>query len=628
MATFFWFNGTGTWDNASTANWGTSTNGGGAPAGPPTAADTAVFDANSGAGTVSIAATAAALVVTAGRALTYNATGGPTFGAVTVTAGSWITGAFTHTYTSFSSTSGTRTLTLDNSTINITGTSGTPWNVSTAGTLTLSVTSTTINYTGGAAGVTTTFTAGGGSIWSGATVVFTAAGTIQLTSGPTFKSFSSTSTTNKLDSLLLTGNLTIAASGSLVLAGNSTVNRAFVRSSTLGTQLTVSVPSTATVTLTNVDFQDIASAGTFGTWTGTSLGDCLGNSGITFDPSVSLTWDTSKTGAQNWSGSNWLGTTNRVPLPQDDVVLPAIGSATTITMDMPRIGRNQDWSAFNRTMAAGSAYTVFGNQILGASNTIAAVTTTLAGRGAQTITSNGKAFNNTININAFGGSYTLQDNLSTPSGIQVNNGTFAGGPFDLTALSLGSSSTPTRAISGSGTWSFTGTSGTLWNASGSGLTTTAFTGTIKFTGNVTTTITFAGNGLTYPNFWWSSTTATGTLIIAGANTFNDFKINRTTARTIQFPAGPQTITSWTDESLGTAILTLNGGGSSAVLTKASGVVSTDYLNVINIDAPAVPDASLWFAGAHSTNVSGTRFRFLPPAAFFGGGSLLLRGVGS
>lgn len=63
MATYYWVGGSGTWNNANTANWSAST-GGAAGAGPPLSIDTVVFDASSGSGTVSVASTAAAAAVT------------------------------------------------------------------------------------------------------------------------------------------------------------------------------------------------------------------------------------------------------------------------------------------------------------------------------------------------------------------------------------------------------------------------------------------------------------------------------------------------------------------------------------------------------------------------------------
>lgn len=56
MANRYWVGGSGTWNTSSTANWSTTT-GGAAGASAPGVADAAIFDANSGAGTVTLGAT-------------------------------------------------------------------------------------------------------------------------------------------------------------------------------------------------------------------------------------------------------------------------------------------------------------------------------------------------------------------------------------------------------------------------------------------------------------------------------------------------------------------------------------------------------------------------------------------
>ncbi len=56
MANRYWVGGSGTWDTLSVLNWST-TSGGVAGATPPGVADVAIFDANSGAGTITLGAT-------------------------------------------------------------------------------------------------------------------------------------------------------------------------------------------------------------------------------------------------------------------------------------------------------------------------------------------------------------------------------------------------------------------------------------------------------------------------------------------------------------------------------------------------------------------------------------------
>jgi len=633
-ASYFWVAiagvGTGTWNNVLTTNWATSS--GGTPgAGPPTSSDTATFDANSGTGTVTIASTAATSALAFGAAnITTAFSGGVTFGTVTVTAGTFVTGANTHSFTSLTSTSGTRTLTLTGSTINITGTSGTPWNVSTAGTLTFTAASSTINFTGGGAGTSLTQTFGAltyGTISTTGAGLWTAGGAL------TASSFSYTSTTNKTDSYSLSSNITIAAAGSLTISGNSTVNRAFVKSNALGTQRTISVPSGATVSLTNVDFQDIASAGTFGTWTGTSFGDALGNSGITFDPSVSLTL--ASTGTINWSTATWAGTTNRVPLPQDDVSLGSSSTATTLGIDVPRMGRNIDASqylktlSFNFVSSDGNGSAFYGNWKFGSGMTASGVQPVNAqGRGAQTITCAGKGFPGILVINAFGGSYTAQDTFgnSGTSGLDVQLGTFADGGNIVNLDILRANGNVSHGISGSGVWNMWRTSGSPWAPNYAGFTVSG-TIEIRYAGIISGTASFSGsNTVSYYKLNFYNPASTGTLIITGANTFNDFKIDGTTARTVQFPASTtQTVSSFTASGADAShkiSLTSSSPGTPATLSKSSGYVSSDYLSITDSTATG---GALWFAGNHSTSGggnSGWRFYGL------GGGGLPTLGVGS
>lgn len=70
MATRYWVGGTGDWDSSSTANWST-TSGGAGGASAPTIADTAIFNASSGTGTVYVYSGATCLTLTA-SAITAN----------------------------------------------------------------------------------------------------------------------------------------------------------------------------------------------------------------------------------------------------------------------------------------------------------------------------------------------------------------------------------------------------------------------------------------------------------------------------------------------------------------------------------------------------------------------------
>ena len=140
MAARFWVGGSGTWDNASTANW-SATSGGAAGASAPTTADTATFDANSGAAaTVTVAATAACSASTINKAdINLSLSGSPTFvGACTLTTGTVTLNSFTLTVLSFSSSNtNARTLAFGTGAITVNGNNAIIWNTDTATNLTV-----------------------------------------------------------------------------------------------------------------------------------------------------------------------------------------------------------------------------------------------------------------------------------------------------------------------------------------------------------------------------------------------------------------------------------------------------------------------------------------------------------
>jgi hypothetical protein len=68
--------------------------------------------------------------------------------------------------------------------------------------------------------------------------------------------------------------------------------RTFVRSNTIGTTRTLTCAAVAA--LTDIDFRDITIAGAAvsgGNLTGTRLGDCKGNTGITFVAGADKYWN-------------------------------------------------------------------------------------------------------------------------------------------------------------------------------------------------------------------------------------------------------------------------------------------------------------------------------------------------
>jgi hypothetical protein len=228
-----------------------------------------------------------------------------------------------------------RTLTLGSSLITIVAT-GTAWNTGTTTGLTFNANTSTITANGASATLNSGALAFNNLSFTGSGV-----STLSVTTGTSFNTLSRIGTAVKTDSfsIFVSGGSLLTVS-SLVLTGNSVTNRMFVQSSVVGATRTITV---ASASLTNVDFMDITGAGA-ASWTGASLGDCLGNSNITFDTPTTQT-NTGATG--NWSdATKW---TSRVPLPQDNVVINT-GSGV-ITADMPRMGKSIDFTGFTGTLS-------------------------------------------------------------------------------------------------------------------------------------------------------------------------------------------------------------------------------------------------------------------------------------
>lgn len=226
----------------------------------------------------------------------------------------------------------------------------------------------------------------------------------------------------------LAGNVT--CSGTFTFTGTSVAARPQMVSTVLGTPRTITA---ATVAIGNVDFADTTGAGA-GSWVGqanTSIGDRLGNSGITVTPAVTYTRDA--TSGQAWSALNrWTVTTGSrawqsVPLPQDTVLLDA-SSGSISTTDLFCLGGTIDMTGYLGTLTRTSSsteYRIFGNVTLpsfGANpGALGVVPNTfnvgLCGRSTHTIVSNGQSFlqgqvNATLAIYALGGSYTATDAFS------------------------------------------------------------------------------------------------------------------------------------------------------------------------------------------------------------------------
>src|SRR3989338_7367835 len=491
MASRFWVGGTGNWSD--TAHW-SDTSGGGAGADVPVAADAVTIDANSGSGTVTITVdiAAACTSISLSRSSTI----------LLLNAGVTLSGAL-----SVPSSVSSVTLNLNGQTcqfgsvgwnangsilqgtgaaVTITGT-GTPWS-NTSNTITWTGTG-TFTFNGGG-NITFSYTNTSSRNYAGVSLVFANSGTVAFAgSGQlTCADLTRTGWASKADSITPSANVILT--GTCTLGGNTTqgINRLLVQSNTVGTQRTIT--AAAYVITGDVDFRDINLAYSGGaSWTNAGsafIGDCLGNAGaVTTNATVSASQTATGTASFTWSTHEW---TSRVPLPQDDVVISnAFVAGQTVTIDMPRIGRN-----ITRTGATGAptwngstACVMYGNltMAVGVLTSGGATSLELRGRGTHTITTTGCTMRQ-IAIWGPGGTYTLQDGLtlSSTNRLWVLAGTFNANGFNIAAQGFEIAGSTTRTVNMcSGTWTVLST-GTMWNAATTtGLTLVPGTATIDFT---------------------------------------------------------------------------------------------------------------------------------------------------
>jgi len=531
-----------------------------------------------------------------------------TIGTFTATNGTFDTGSFAFTPTVFQSQAGTKTMTLGSSAITCSN-----WTLRTSGT---TVTANTATVTQSASASTFDFNSLAGVNYNGLTLIQSGAATATIgtsSSGAvTLATYTRTGTATKTNGLTLGCNLT--CTGTMTINGNSDVNRMWVISDTVGTARTLTA---ATVSVSNIDLQDITGAGA-GSWniaacTGLS-GDCQGNSGITFTTPATQTFTS---GTKNWSDVTvW---TSRVPLPQDDVIVNTT-TATTLTADMPRMGRNIDFTTFNKTLtaSAGISASIYGNLTLASGMTWTWSNTTiisLRGRGSQTITSAGQVWgtggNFTLNMLAPGGTYTLQDALATYSAgtggsITLSNGTFNTNTFTVTTGVINMSAATTRTWNQTNSTINLGGTATIWNATTTtGLTFTATGSTIVSTVVSATGRTIIGGGLKYGALTYTVAGSTGTLTLTGSSYFSAINFtDSTNARSLLLTSGTQT-----------TVGTLNATGASGRLISINAVTAgtAAYLDILDtpptLDWMSIKDIYAgipykFYAGANSTDVSG------------------------
>jgi hypothetical protein len=510
----------------------------------------------------------------------------------------------TITFGAYSSTSGTRTLTFNNAT----------WN-NTAGNFNMSGGTPTLNAGGTAAlnmqGNSTVLTLTSGS--TVANVTFSGTGSHTVSNNLTTTNFTHTGPATITGVISLGGTLT--ANGTLTLTANSAINRILLQSTVGGTSRTVTA---AAVSLSNVDFIDITGAGAASPFTGTSLGDGLGNSGITFPASRTLFGVAAGNFSSSamWSLSSGGSTGQSAPLPQDDVVLDANSGAGTYTCNLGRPFRNLTTTGFTRTLnLPGTGIQIFGSITLNATMTYGNSQITFSGRGSHTITMAGNSTASAVYA-APGGTYTFQDDITTGNTTQTfNAGTIDinGKTWSIRGITSGGSVARTLTLN-SGTISVSMNTGS-WNIQGTNFT---------FNGNGTVAVgTGAGPnfthgvGGTFTNLSFAGSANPLTISNAGgANVITVTNLSVTGARTLNMTAGQNVwaVTNFSGGSAGNLITFQStvAGTQWGWRAPASAVFSTDYISLKDSLADISAGAT-FYAGANSTNVSNnTNWNFTAP----------------
>lgn len=403
----------------------------------------------------------------------------------------------------------------------------------------------------------------------------------------TFSAFSSSSISNVCS--IFSSALTVT--GTFTSNGSSTYRTLIYG---YGYTFTPTVITAAAVSLSNTDFCFITGSGA-ASWSGTSLADAGGNSGITFDVTprtlywVGGTGTISDTNVTNWATSSGGAGGATRPLLCDTLVFDSNSGGGTITSSS-RIG-TLDTSAFTGTF---SQIYAMGSATLGSAATFGAMVYYGIGK---TLTTNGKTLTS-LNI---AGSLTLADNVSLSSAFGVLRGVLntnnksitapyisCGGGFE-TVLNLGSSVITIGA---------TGSTVSNFNVSGSGVTINAGTSEFVF---LQTNQTLNATGVTFNKVTYGAVSSGGSMTFSGSNsTYGTLSSTVTGVHTIKFlGASTNTVNNWNISGTAGNLVTVTSTTTSQfTLVSGGGTQGADYLNLsYSIGSPS----DKWYAGLNSVD---------------------------
>jgi hypothetical protein len=430
-------------------------------------------------------------------------------------------------------------------------------------------------------------------------------------------------------SIIVNGTLTFSA-------GTNATCRLFVRSNITGTSRTITA---AAFSGTDVDFRDISVTGAAAPISGTRLGNCRGNSGITF-PAAKTVYLVEN--ASVWSSLLWAptaggtGSISNFPLAQDTAVFtvgrPSNGSTFTLdasyhigTLDMsPNSGE------FTFTLTG--SLSLYGNLINSLGVTYAGTSSiNFSGRTTQTITSSGRPFARPINIENPNGTVVLLDAFSSSAAgtaFTLGAGTFNANNFNVTftsgTITISPSLTSTLNT-GNGTWTFA-SPGTVWAVLSS--TNLTITGNATITMTSSSAKTFAGLDLNYAGITLNHNGA-GALTVNGNNTFRDITtpITSTSAANISLGTTTQRLTQFRGTGTSGRQLTISGTSSTSpcsIIYTGTGYAtnnSVDFLTLTGVRAYVLQNT--WYAGNNSINDGTLGWTFAGTPAVVRNGNFLM-----
>lgn len=250
------------------------------------------------------------------------------------------------------------------------------------------------------------------------------------------------------------------------------------------------VPSSSSLTLTGTPLVECSYSGSVGTRT--IAHSSTGNVGInlSFTAGSDIAAITASSKIINLTFTGFTG---------------SFGSTVTTTGDV----------VFGASMTSTSALTCPGNLTLGSGMTYASGSITLTATTGKTVTSNGVSVGVNITFNGVGGTWTLQDALTTTLATTLTAGTIALNGFNLTTRNFAATGSNTRSInSSSGVIYLSGSGTNVWNLNYSNLTCSS-NPVVYVLASVTSSITSSATGATeanVPDFFIPN--------MAAANTFS------------------------------------------------------------------------------------------------------------